>query len=59
MKKLSIVTWPCCPIRLVFGIHGSMTSIYDLCPNLMRVQTGNVPYTQKELGYWKNNCIRV
>ena len=47
------------PKRLLCGIHGFMTSIYDMCPNLMRAQTAKVPHTHKELAYWKDNCIRV
>ena len=57
-KKLSIVAWSCCSKRLLCGVHGFMISICDLCPNLMRVQTGKVSHTHKELAYWKNNSIR-
>ena len=37
--------------RLLCDIHGFMITIYDLCPNLMRVQTAKVPYGHKELAY--------
>ena len=58
-KKLSIKAWPCCPKILLCGIHGFTISIYDLCLNLIRVQTETVPHTHKELAHWKNNCIRI
>ena len=45
--------------RLLCDIHGFMITIYDLCPNLMRVQTAKVPYGHKELAYQKNNFTRV
>ena len=58
-KKFNIVTWSCCPKRLFCVIYGFMISICDLYPNLIRVSTGKVAHTHKQLAYWKKRSIRV
>ena len=45
--------------KVTLWYYSFTISISDLCPNLMRVQTGKVAHTHKELAYEKNNSIRA